>query len=320
MTVEVATFITDLQPVNPPATDPRSQGDDHLRLIKQVLQNTFPTGTKAIYPPSAAVSTGGAALTLTVANQNTIQFLDTTTGNITVTLPSLAAANAGWFWDAVKTSTDANAATVSAASGNIGCQFGSVTSIRVGAVCAPARFIWSGTAWFCTKMGPMVGSTEVFDGPALPAGYLTLDGSAFSGTTFAELAAAIGGTTLRDKRGRLDIGAGTGTGLTARVNGTLYGGETVTLGTANLPPYTPAGSVPSVTVNSNVADVVRAPNGVNSSNAGGGALNQLNAGSLTAQITSTGSGTFSGSAQGGTSTPFGIIPPSIGSQKIIRAC
>jgi hypothetical protein len=43
MGLEAATYINELVPTNPVgATDPKAQGDDHLRLIKQVLQNTFP--------------------------------------------------------------------------------------------------------------------------------------------------------------------------------------------------------------------------------------------------------------------------------------
>ena len=57
MSIEVATYITDLQPVNPPATDPRGQGDDHLRLIKQVLQNTFPTANRAFYFSTTSAKT-----------------------------------------------------------------------------------------------------------------------------------------------------------------------------------------------------------------------------------------------------------------------
>lgn len=41
MALETATFIADLVPANPGSTDPKSQGDDHLRMIKAVLQATF---------------------------------------------------------------------------------------------------------------------------------------------------------------------------------------------------------------------------------------------------------------------------------------
>lgn len=43
MALETATYIADLVTTNPVgATDPISQGDDHLRLIKSTLQATFP--------------------------------------------------------------------------------------------------------------------------------------------------------------------------------------------------------------------------------------------------------------------------------------
>lgn len=42
MGIENATYIKDLIPTWPEGTDPKSQGDDHLRLIKAVLQDQFP--------------------------------------------------------------------------------------------------------------------------------------------------------------------------------------------------------------------------------------------------------------------------------------
>ena len=42
MTVESATYIDDLNAALPAAGDNLSEGDDHLRLIKDVLQNSFP--------------------------------------------------------------------------------------------------------------------------------------------------------------------------------------------------------------------------------------------------------------------------------------
>jgi len=41
--LETATYIRDLVAANPPVTDYVSQGDDHLRMIKSALQNTFST-------------------------------------------------------------------------------------------------------------------------------------------------------------------------------------------------------------------------------------------------------------------------------------
>lgn len=43
MGLETATYISELDASNPiGASDPKGQGDDHLRLIKSTLQNTFP--------------------------------------------------------------------------------------------------------------------------------------------------------------------------------------------------------------------------------------------------------------------------------------
>lgn len=42
MGLEAATYIHELDASNPTGADPRAQGDDHVRLIKDTLQNTFP--------------------------------------------------------------------------------------------------------------------------------------------------------------------------------------------------------------------------------------------------------------------------------------
>ncbi|HXJ22501.1 MAG TPA: tail fiber protein, partial [Polyangia bacterium] len=82
---------------------------------------------------------------------------------------------------------------------------------------------------------------------AVPAGWLLCDGSAVSRTTYASLFAAIGinfgggdGITtfnLPDLRGRTIIGAGHGTGLTARTLGQTVGEETHTLSTSEMPAH-----------------------------------------------------------------------------------
>lgn len=41
MALETGDYINDLVVTNPPGTDPKSQGDDHLRLIKDTLQNSL---------------------------------------------------------------------------------------------------------------------------------------------------------------------------------------------------------------------------------------------------------------------------------------
>ncbi len=61
MPLETAEFFDTLQPDWPLGTDPESQGDDHLRMIKQVIQNTFPGFNSAVLGTSenlSAISTG----------------------------------------------------------------------------------------------------------------------------------------------------------------------------------------------------------------------------------------------------------------------
>lgn len=48
MALETGTYISDLEPLNPASTDLLKQADDHIRLIKAVLQNTFPNITGAV--------------------------------------------------------------------------------------------------------------------------------------------------------------------------------------------------------------------------------------------------------------------------------
>jgi hypothetical protein len=48
MGLESGTYISDLVATNPLGTDPKSQGDDHLRLIKSTIKTTFPNVTGAV--------------------------------------------------------------------------------------------------------------------------------------------------------------------------------------------------------------------------------------------------------------------------------
>ena len=61
MALETGNYINILVPANPPAGDPVSQGDDHLRLIKKVVQQSFPSvdqAVNAIHTKSPAPATG----------------------------------------------------------------------------------------------------------------------------------------------------------------------------------------------------------------------------------------------------------------------
>ena len=69
MGVETATFISQLSATNPLATDPISEGDDQIRLVKGVLQAQF-------------TSLGAAAVTATAAELNLIDGYTGTTAEL----------------------------------------------------------------------------------------------------------------------------------------------------------------------------------------------------------------------------------------------
>lgn len=51
MALETANWVTQLVDTNPVPGDPVGEGDDHLKMIKTVLKNSFPsTSTTAIMP------------------------------------------------------------------------------------------------------------------------------------------------------------------------------------------------------------------------------------------------------------------------------
>lgn len=67
MTTEAATFISDLDSTNPAGSQGAGFGDDHLRLLKAVLQSTFPSITGAVTLTHSEINSW-ATQTLTSGN------------------------------------------------------------------------------------------------------------------------------------------------------------------------------------------------------------------------------------------------------------
>jgi microcystin-dependent protein len=105
-------------------------------------------------------------------------------------------------------------------------------------------------------------------------------------------------------------------GLNGDTLGDTGGGETQVLVTGNLPAYTPAGTISNGAITFPSSNHTSAANGVGQAIATGssGVLTNL----TTPLNPSQASSTFSGTAQGGTSTAFGIIQPTIILNKILR--
>lgn len=64
MGLETATTINELNPSNPTGGDVRSSADDHLRLIKSTLKNTFPNITGAVTATQATLNKLGTTPTV----------------------------------------------------------------------------------------------------------------------------------------------------------------------------------------------------------------------------------------------------------------
>ncbi len=94
MGLETGTYVNDLNTANPTSTDPKSQGDDHLRLIKSVLKNTF-AGF-----PGLIVATGVEAQGATVNDY------------VVTVSPAPAAYTANFFLAFKATHTNTNAVTI----------------------------------------------------------------------------------------------------------------------------------------------------------------------------------------------------------------
>ena len=118
MPIEIAPYINSLNPVNPTANDPKSQGDDHIRLVKGALRATFPGVTEPITATAAQINKAagsnwvylgggvgqmnnvvrigwtGSALALQVDNSN---FAATWPIGVTGSAGTARAATAGYF-------------------------------------------------------------------------------------------------------------------------------------------------------------------------------------------------------------------------------
>lgn len=111
MGLESATYVNDLVTTNPAAGDQRSQGDDHLRLIKAALKATFPNADHVFSFPNKVAFTINDTLD-SAAEQNIIAACDATAASFTLTLPTLGASDEGWQVRVKKTDSTVNTVTI----------------------------------------------------------------------------------------------------------------------------------------------------------------------------------------------------------------
>lgn len=292
MALETATYVSQLVAANPLHTDNLNQADGHLRLIKSVLQATFPnitgavTGTQAALNAAAALQPSGAGSVMVPNNggASDIVMLGATTGtdfllqNDASTIYLNYGSNSGGTWT-TKLSLDVN--------GNL---------FPVGYVAAPNGF-FTGTS----NSTPVswVGEVRMHSGSvaSIPTGWHLCDGT--SGTP-----------DLRDK---FVVGAGN-----SYAPGATGGAASVTLSDTNLPAHTHGISDPGHTHNiSDPGHVHGVPygealvaGGVNAVGVFGSGYGTENSNSavtgVAAQTATTG---IAGTESTGGSAAFPILPP-----------
>ncbi len=113
MGLEAATYVDDLISTNPLGTDTIPQGDDHLRLIKTTLKNTFKGFSRAFYAPTTT-SSQTSTVTVAMTDQNKLFPMDCSAGGITVNLPQGSTLPDGFEVEIIKTDHTTSLVTLDA--------------------------------------------------------------------------------------------------------------------------------------------------------------------------------------------------------------
>ena len=262
MALESGSYLNSLVSSNPTATDALAQADDHLRLIKSVLVNTFPNLAGAVTVTNGELNIidgSTSATSVTLVDADTVVVNDGGT-MVQVALSDLITyINAGLtLRDDVVTTASLGDAVVSTAN----LINGSVTNDKIAAGAISASKISADVSFASGMVMPFAGLTA-------PSGWLMTYGQEVSRVTYADLYTAIGTTygvgdgsttfTLPDLRGRVvagqdDMGGTSANRLTSALNGDTLGATggaedvTLTAAQSGLPAHTH--SIDLVTVKS----------------------------------------------------------------------
>ena len=234
MGLEAATFVSQLTSSNPLAGDKKNQGDDHLRLIKSVLQATFPNADRAYRLPEVVTKTG--AYVMAESDDNKTILCDAGGGQFNVTLPTPSFD--GWMVHVIKTDGTTSPVFVLPPSGTIN----GFAKIRLNVPFVKQTFLWTGST-FIRLQDPgqlRAGSFEIHGGTSAPVGYQFATGQFLAQSEHPELFAAWGGTwgsggglfNAPDFRDRFVVGSGSTYGV-----GSTGGQATVALGIGEIPTH-----------------------------------------------------------------------------------
>lgn len=193
MALESATYVSDLVTTNPiGGSDKKSQGDDHLRLIKSVLQATFPDASRAFtfgawMEMNSNVLAKTANYSQVAGDKGKLISYDCSGGAVTLSLLAAATAADGFVQFVIKDSS-AYLLTIQASGSET---INGVNTLRLGPLESAILFC-DGTNWSALHIKDgNVGDVRVTAAVADETGWLTADGSAISRTTYARLFDAI---------------------------------------------------------------------------------------------------------------------------------
>jgi microcystin-dependent protein len=314
--LEVANFISDLIPSNPAHIDGISQADSHMRLIKSTVKATFPNFTS-------------------VALQSTQAQLDLATSQAAGTAPQVLPLGTAAL-PALAFLGDLGTGLFQPAAGQIALSLSGAQALLMGgtalitslAFAAPAIATTGAYSGGSGQLVP-IGVALIWHDDVLPVegGYCWANGQIIASANtvcpilLARWGSRFGGNGLTtmgvpDYRDTVPVGKSTMGGVASRglmtltntVLGTLIGAANVVLATLNLPPYTPSGGVGTSTANTGVLFT-------------GSGTGNIAAGGTSSGVSIVGislASTFTGTAQGGTSTPVNNVQPSTTCNYILR--
>jgi hypothetical protein len=117
MGLENVTYVADLVSSNPLGSDPKGQGDDHIRNIKKALGNTFPGASRGFILTKAAelsdaTTEESASRALVTADHGKFIPVAVAAGSVTLTLPDPTVVGTGWQVGFIRKDGGANTLTI----------------------------------------------------------------------------------------------------------------------------------------------------------------------------------------------------------------
>lgn len=231
MALETGTYINSLNGSNPTATDALAQADDHLRLIKNTIKNTFPNISGAVDATHTELNimdggTSATATTLVDADRVVVND-DGTMKQVALTdIQTYIDANMTLRADVVTTSSIADGAVATASIAD-----DAITAAKIADGAITSAAISGDTKFHSGMVMPFAGTTA-------PTGWLMCYGQEVSRTTYADLYTALSTTygsgdgsltfNVPDLRGRVvagqdDMGGTSANRLTSPINGDTLG-------------------------------------------------------------------------------------------------